>query len=95
MKYFLARRLNWLCDRWGVEHEEFAVPSNGQMHTITYANYEGVICETQMPDGAELTEPLAYDESVYQGWVNQATGKPYRRQIPIYEDTVFYNARWE
>ena len=95
MKYFLARRLNWLCDRWGVEHEEFAVPSNGQMHTITYANYEGVICETQMPDGAELTEPLAYDDSVYQGWANQVTGKPYRRQIPIYEDTVFYNARWE
>ena len=94
-KYFLAKRLNWLCDRWGVAHEEFAAPANGQMHTVTYANYEGVICTTQVPDGTELTEPLAYDESIYQGWTNQITGKLYRRQIPIYEDTVFYNAKWE
>ncbi len=94
MKYFLAKRLNWLCDRWDVAHEEFATPSNGQMHTVTYANYEGVICTTQVADGEELTEPLDYDESVYQGWTNQTTGKPYRRQVPIYEDTVFYNARW-
>ncbi len=94
MKFFIAKRLNWLCDRWGVAHEEFAVPSNGQMHTVTFANYEGVIGTMQVLDGAELKEPLAYDESVYQGWENQYTGEKYQWQIPIYEDMGFYNARW-
>ena len=94
MKYFIAKRLNFLCDRWGVEHEEFAVPSSGEMHTVTFANYEGVIDTMEIMDGAELENPLEYDESVYQGWENQFNGEIYRKQIPIYEDTVFYNPRW-
>lgn len=94
LKFFLAKRLNRLCERLGVEHEEFAVPSSGEMHTVTFANYEGVVGTMQVMDGAELENPLEYDASVYQGWTDEYTGERYRRQIPIYADTVFYNARW-
>lgn len=94
LKYFIAKRLNWLCARWGVEHEAFKVPSSGEMHLVTFANYEGVIGTMEVMDGTELENPLEYDESVYQGWADQYTGEKYRRQIPIYDDIVFYNARW-
>lgn len=95
MKYFIANRLNWLGERWGVEHELFMIPSNEEMHTVTFANYEGVIDTIEIPDGEELLETPEYDASIYQGWVNQYTGEKYRRQIPILEDTVYYNAKWE
>ena len=94
MKYFIAKRLNWLCARWGVDHEEFTTPSSGEMHLVTFANYEGVVGTMQIMDGTELENPLEYDESVYQGWTNQYNGEAYRRQIPIYDDVVFYNGRW-
>ena len=65
------------------------------MHTVTFANYEGVIDTMEIMDGQELEHPLEYDESMYQGWTDEYTGERYRRQIPIYADTVFYNAKWE
>lgn len=94
LKYFLSKRLNRLCERWNVDHEEFMAPSSGEMHTVTFTNYEGVLGTMQVMDGTELENPLEYDVSVYQGWEDQYTGEKYRRQIPIYADTVFYNARW-
>lgn len=94
MKYFIAKRLNWLCARWGVNHEEFAVPSSGEMHLVTFANYEGVVGTMEVMDGTELENPPEYDASVFQGWADQYTGEKYRRQIPIYDDIVFYNGRW-
>lgn len=94
IKYFLAKRLNWLCARWGVEHEEFTTPSNGEMHMVTFANFEGVVDTVEVMDGTELENPPEYDESVFQGWENRYTGEKYRRQIPIYDDVVFYNGRW-
>lgn len=94
MKYFIAKRLNWLCVRLGVDHEEFQIPANGEMHTVTFANYEGVIGIVEVEDGTEMENMPEYDESVFQGWVYQHNGEQYRRQIPIYDDVVFYNARW-
>lgn len=93
-KFFIAKRLNWLCARWGVDHEEFMTPSSGEMHTVTFENFEGVVGTMEIMDGEELENPLEYDGSVFQGWENQYTGESYRKQIPINEDTVFYNPRW-
>ena len=95
MKSFIAKRLNWLCGRWGVEHEAFRVPSDGQLHRITFVNDEGVVDTMQVLDGAEIAEVPAYDGDVYQGWVYQRSQARYRRQISVYEDTVFYNFRVE
>ena len=95
-KYYMAQRLNWLCERWDVAHEPFPTPCSGQTPTVTFEDSEGgpaVVMEVL--DGDQLAEPPEYDEAVYQGWRNRATGEVYRRQIPIYEDTVFYNERRE
>ncbi len=93
-KFFLAKRLNWLCERWGVEHELFQTPSNGQMHTVTFLNDEGVVAVEEVMDGEELEKP-EYDEDVYCGWRNQESGEEYIQQMPVYEDAVYYNARLE
>lgn len=58
-KFFIAKRLNYLCERWNVPHEEFPVPSNGQMHHLTYSVYEGVVGTMDVMDGEELREPPA------------------------------------
>lgn len=93
--FFLAKRLNYLCERWGVPHEEFQVPSNGQMHRVTYLVYEGEVGSMEVMDGEEMKEPLAYDQSKYQGWTYQFSGERYSPYIPIYEDLGMYNAKWE
>ncbi len=94
-KFFIAKRLNYLCGRWGVPHEEFPVPSNGEMHTVTYSVYEGVVGTMEVMDGEELKNPLEYDQSKYQGWVYEYSGEKYSPYIPIYEDMGLYNAKWE
>lgn len=93
--FFLAKRLNYLCERWGVLHEPFPAPSDGRMHRVTYAVFEGEVGSMEVMDGEELREPLAYDQSKYQGWTYQFSGEPYSPYIPVYEDMVLYNAKWE
>lgn len=92
MKYFLANRLQFLCDRWGVEHGPFAVPSNGQKHLVTYCYADGKTGTLEVPDGGEISALPAYDENQYEGWRDQYTGERFRSQIPIYCDVTFYNA---
>lgn len=94
-KFFIAKRLNYLCERWGVPHEEFPVPSNGQMHHLTYSVYEGVVGTMDVMDGEELKEPLEYDASKYQGWIYEYSGEKWSPYIPVYEDMGLYNAKWE
>lgn len=94
-KFFIAKRLNYLCERWNVPHEEFPVPSNGQMHHLTYSVYEGVVGTMDVMDGEELKEPLPYDASKYQGWIYEYSGEKWSPYIPIYEDMGLYNAKWE
>lgn len=93
-KYFIAKRLNYLCERWGVPHEAFAVPVTGETHQITFSVYEGVVGVMEVPDGAELQELPGYDESVYQGWVYEYSGENPSPYIPVYEDMGYYNAKW-
>lgn len=93
-KYFISKRLNRLNEEWEIVHEEFVPPSSGEMHTVTFTNSDGVVGVIEVMDGAEFDDLPEYDASVYQGWANQYNGEVYRRQIPIYEDTIFYNAKW-
>lgn len=94
-KFFIAKRLNYLCERWNVPHEEFPVPSNGQMHHLTYSVYEGVVGTMDVMDGEELREPLPYDESKYQGWIYEFSGEKWSPYIPVYDDMELYNPKWE
>ncbi len=94
-KYFIAQRLNYLCQRWEVFHEPFTVPSTGQMHQVTFSVYEGVVDTVEVMDGMELWEMPEYDASVYQGWEYEYSREKYSPYIPIYEDMGFYNAKWQ
>lgn len=94
-KFFLANRLNCLCARWGVPHEPFSPPANGEMHQVTFSVYEGVVETIEVPDGSELTYTPEYDASKYQGWSYRRSGEPYNNYIPVYEDMELYNAKWE
>ncbi len=94
-KFFIANRLNCLCARWGVQHEAFAAPANGETHTVTFSVYEGVVETVEAPDGEPLSYTPDYDSGVYQGWVYRRSREPYSSYIPIYEDMELYNAKWE
>lgn len=93
-KFFLANRLNCLCERWGVYHEPFSAPASGEMHQVTFSVYEGVVEMIEVPDGTELSYTPEYDESKYQGWGFLRSGEPYSPYIPVYEDMELYNAKW-
>lgn len=95
LKFFLANRLNCLCERWGVPHASFAAPAGKETHQVTFCVYEGVVETIEVPDGAALTYTPEYDASVYQGWVFRRNSAPCSPYIPIYEDTEMYNAKWE
>ncbi|MDE7246944.1 MAG: CotH kinase family protein [Lachnospiraceae bacterium] len=94
-KFFLANRLNFLCERWGVSHDPFPAPADGEMHQVTFSVYEGVVETIEIPDGAELTYTPEYDASKYQGWTYRRSGEVYSSYIPVYEDMELYNAKWE
>ena len=94
-KFFLANRLNFLCERWGVSHESFSAPAGGEMHQVTFSVYEGVVETIEVPDGSELTYTPEYDASKYQGWTYRRSGEAYSSYIPVYEDMELYNAKWE
>lgn len=93
MKYFLAKRLNFLCNRWGVEHAPFEVPSNGQKHLVTYCYADGETGTMEVIDGEEISMLPMYDVNIYEGWRDQYTGERFRSQIPVYCDVTFYNAK--
>lgn len=95
MKFFLANRLNCLCERWGAPHEPFTAPASGEMHKVTFSVYEGVVETIEVSDGEELTYTPEYDASKYQGWSYKRSGAPYNPHIPVYEDMELYNAKWE
>ena len=93
-KFFLANRLNYLCERWGVPHEAFAVPASGEVHQLTFSVYEGVVETIEVMDGEPLSYTPDYDGSVYQGWVIKRNGESVSSFIPVYDDMELYNAKW-
>ncbi|MBD5517811.1 MAG: hypothetical protein HDR07_04745 [Lachnospiraceae bacterium] len=93
-KYFLANRLNYLCERWGVPHDAFAAPASGEVHRLTFSVYEGVVETIEVMDGEPLSYTPDYDGNVYQGWSIKRTGESVNSYIPVYEDMELYNAKW-
>ncbi len=93
-KFFLANRLNYLCERWGVPHEAFAAPASGEVHQLTFSVYEGVVETIEVMDGEPFSYTPDYDGSVYQGWVIKRNGESVSSYIPVYDDMELYNAKW-
>lgn len=88
LKFFLAKRLNYLCEKWQIPYQEFATESNGLTHTVTFICDNDMIETKYVTDADILTELPYLDESLYDGWY-YGTIK-YNGKIPIYEDCTLY-----
>lgn len=72
---FSGEAFVFLCNRWGVEHAPFEVPSNGQKHLVTYRYAEGETGTMEVIDGEEISMLPMYDVNIYEGWRDQYTGE--------------------
>lgn len=97
LKYFLAKRISYLNERWGVDYHDVALPNSEETHEITFW-LDGELIETrEVADGETLTlEELPYlDENIFYGWYFTHSNEKYRVHIPIYEDVDLYARRKE
>ena len=90
LKYFLAKRLNYLNERWGVEYKEFEIPRNDQMHEVKFEVDGKIIESIQILDGQEIKEfPQIESEEEVMWWFSYSD-EPYTSKLPIYEDVILY-----
>lgn len=88
LKYFLAKRLNYLNERWQISYPEFEIPSDEAVHEVTFMK-DGEIVETRtVKDGEALTELPELDGEMYRGWFYIYESGKYQSQFPIYEDVT-------
>lgn len=90
LKYFLAQRLNYLNEVWGISGWQFELPaSTGQEHTVQFIMDDGTMLESQkVKDGDVPDSVFKLNDEDYSGWSINDGGKIYSSFIPIYEDTV-------
>lgn len=88
LKFFLANRLNYLNEVWGISDWQFEVPAVGDdKHLVTFVSEYGKVLETrEVAAGEGLEELPSLDGERYQGWGINGTGKIYSSYIPVYED---------
>lgn len=87
LKYFLAKRLNFLNKRWGVEYTEFSVPSSGEIHKVVFEQ-DGKQDVMWVKDGMILKELPYLNVQEYDGWYFSYSNEKYFDKLPIYEDVV-------
>lgn len=90
LKFFLAKRLNYLNDVWEISDWEFEIPSpEGEHHIVSFVWENGEIADTrEVMDGTVINDLPYLDEEKYQGWGIDQKAKLYNSYIPIYEDMV-------
>ena len=91
LKFFLASRVNFLNDLWGIEYEEFPLPvSTEEYHTVRFWNKNGALVrEHAVKDGDFYTELMNFDIDKYYGWT-MFSEKLYDSMRPVYEDIDLY-----
>lgn len=95
LKFFLAKRLNYLNGRWDVDYDDLTLPKEEEAHKITFW-LDGEIIETREISDGEILDQLPYlDENVFWGWYFTHNRERYRIHIPIYEDINLYARRKE
>lgn len=90
LKYFFAKRLNYLNGIWGISHREFEVPSDGTTHEVSFYLGGEKIDKRKMADGELLEDVPELDEDIYDGWKFLNGQGMFRdgMRLPIYEDIV-------
>lgn len=89
VKFFLAKRLNYLNSLWNISYAEFPIPTNGMMHEVTFVKDGKIVEVQQIMDGDCIIDtPYLGDE--YLCWLYEYEGEPYRKTIPVYEDVTIW-----
>lgn len=88
LKYFLAKRINFLNEKWNTSYDKLQIPANGQSHRVILVKDGMPEEEFNVEDGQVITELPMLDESKYAGWYFEYSNEEYRDYIPIYEETV-------
>lgn len=90
LKYFLANRLNYLIDKWGIAYEKFVFRGNEDTHEVKLICNESIVETMVVQDGDTLLDLPYLDEEKYLGWYFVESDEKYRDKIPILEDCVLY-----
>lgn len=86
LKFFLAKRINFLNRRFGIEELPYEDIENG-FHKVTCMTKDGAITFS-VKDGSpiRLTDLPAYDEEAYSAWIYEWDLTPVSEYLPVYED---------
>lgn len=87
-KYFLANRLDHLCDVYNSDADFSIDISDDTTHTVTFCMPDGSRTRISKKDGTLLSsdEIPEYDEDIYLGWYYYGTQDPYSTLLPVLED---------
>ncbi|MDE7339347.1 MAG: CotH kinase family protein [Lachnospiraceae bacterium] len=91
LKYYLAKRLNYLCEAWQIPYQKFTTAGNGEMHSVSFMVGDTCVETRMVPDGETMPNvPPLPDEEKYLGWYFTFNEERYFDKLPIYEDCVLY-----
>ena len=93
LKYFLANRLNWLNERWGIDIV-YELPEVSETVHNVYVYVDGEMHTLQIKDGqcVEVESlPVLTDE--YIGYVYQRDGREFSPYLPVYEEQMIVAVR--
>ena len=87
-KYFLANRLDHLCDVYNSDADFSIDISDDTTHTVTFCMPDGSRTRISKKDGTLLSsdEIPEYDDDIYLGWYYYGTQDPYSTLLPVLED---------
>lgn len=90
LKFYLANRLNYLNQRWGIDYKILDAPVTNETHSVIFKNGEDIIEVREVADGQVIMETPYLDEDQYWGWYYEHSVEKLRAEIPVYEDIVLF-----
>lgn len=90
LKFYLANRLNYLNQRWGIDYKILDAPKTNETHLVIFKNGEDIIEVRKVADGQVIMETPYLDEDQYWGWYYEHSVEKLRAEIPVYEDIVLF-----
>lgn len=90
MKFFLAKRINFLNKRFGLEEYPYE-DASGASHNVTCV-IDGQEIVLSVQDGSFLNPDMLpkYDTQKYSGWIYGWDHTPLSEYLPVYEDLTLY-----
>lgn len=86
LKFYLANRLNYLNQVWGIPYKKFEIPSEKKMHQVSFLVNDRIIRSITIPDGKTVENLSEIEVSASGSWF--LGDRVYTDMIPVYEDVV-------